>query len=663
MMKFDLERIYSLLPAIHRLRDYQQIEGKDETPPLKSLLSIIAEEVEFLEENIDQLYDDYFIETCAEWVIPYIGELIGSDPLIPIKSAKFSSRAEVANTIGYRRRKGTLSVVEQLAKDITNWDANVVEYFKLLATTQYLNHLRPENSVFPTMKNWEHLEYVNTPFDIIPKSADVRNIGSGRGKYNIPNIGIFLWRIGASSRKKSVAFRISDLRYTFHSLGVDTPLYNFPKAETTISQLAEPQNMPVPFQRRLLKINLADHYGPEGDIFLRIGSNRNIMTNEICIGDLSNWENLAVNPPNDIVVIDPAVGRIMFGADFSTDLASNDLYVWYHYGSLNLVGGGEYFRKDGFTDIATIITVSKDAGIADFTTIQEAIAQAQIDATNTVIEILDNETYNETLTISLQPGQSLEIRSIDGKQATLIFGGDTIITGNVLADLTLNGLMIDSGNIVVQTGEALEKLMVKHSIIRPSNEGNKIFMQSATHLEVVNSIIAGVETVAGCKIHIENSIVDVLVENEKAITGAEGELANLTIVNSTVRGGIAAKSVDLIENSVLISPLTVSFLQTGCIRFSYLPTESVTPRKYNCYPKNDSEGLSVAPFFQSTVFGNAAYFQHHRSANKIFLQGADDTSEIGVYHDLFQIQKETNLRMRLNEYIRFGMEAGIFYAS
>ena len=60
-------------------------------------------------------------------------------------SAELSQRAQVANTLAYRRRKGTAAVLEQLARDVTGWNASVVEFFQLLATTQYMNHLRPEN--------------------------------------------------------------------------------------------------------------------------------------------------------------------------------------------------------------------------------------------------------------------------------------------------------------------------------------------------------------------------------------------------------------------------------------------------------------------------------------------------------------------------------------
>ena len=151
-MSFDADRLYSLLPAIYRIRDYEQGE------PLKAFLTVLAEQAEVVEEDLAQLYDDQFIETCAEWVVPYIGDLIGYRRLHGVTATVSSPRAEVANTIAYRRRKGTVSVVEQLALDVTGWKARAVEFFQLLGTTQYgLNHLRPDHVprwTFVTSRCW-----------------------------------------------------------------------------------------------------------------------------------------------------------------------------------------------------------------------------------------------------------------------------------------------------------------------------------------------------------------------------------------------------------------------------------------------------------------------------------------------------------------------------
>src|SRR5260221_3659245 len=126
-MSFDIESLYTLLPAIYRIRDAEQGE------PLKALLAVIAEQVAVAEENLAQLYDDQFIETCAGWVIPYIGDLIGYRGLYDINPdtganaggrttdpLTVAHRAEVANTIGFRRRKGTVAMLEGLARSTTH---------------------------------------------------------------------------------------------------------------------------------------------------------------------------------------------------------------------------------------------------------------------------------------------------------------------------------------------------------------------------------------------------------------------------------------------------------------------------------------------------------------------------------------------------------------
>src|SRR5262249_4732536 len=146
------------------------------------------------QDSLEQAYDDQFIETCQDWVVPYIGDLVGARGVFEFPGAAFSARALVADTLDLRRRKGTVSALEKLARDVTGWEANVVEYFLLLATTQYMNHIRLGNQSFSNVRNAGRC-LLNTPFDPYAHTADVRNIARRRGKYNIPNIGIFAWRI------------------------------------------------------------------------------------------------------------------------------------------------------------------------------------------------------------------------------------------------------------------------------------------------------------------------------------------------------------------------------------------------------------------------------------------------------------------------------------
>ena len=116
------DRLYNLLPAFDRLRD-NEVGG-----PLKALLGVIGDQVAGLEGDIDQLYDDWFIETCQDWLVPYFADLVevtlgptavGTATLNPLDAA--SRRSEVANAIRDRRAKGTLAAIERFAADTTGW--------------------------------------------------------------------------------------------------------------------------------------------------------------------------------------------------------------------------------------------------------------------------------------------------------------------------------------------------------------------------------------------------------------------------------------------------------------------------------------------------------------------------------------------------------------
>ena len=97
------------------------------------------------------------------------------------------------------------------------------------------------------------------------------------------------------------------------------------------------------------------------------------------------------------------------------------------------------------------------------------------------------------------------------------------------------------------------------------------------------------------------------------------------------------------------------------MRFSYVPPGSVTPRRFRCVP--DARDPMARPHFTSLRYGQPGYGQLRHATSQSISQGASDGSEMGVLHALFQAQREINLRIRLDEYLRFGLHAGIFYAT
>jgi hypothetical protein len=124
------------------------------------------------------------------------------------------------------------------------------------------------------------------------------------------------------------------------------------------------------------------------------------------------------------------------------------------------------------------------------------------------------------------------------------------------------------------------------------------------------------------------------------------------------------------------------------MRFCYVPRGCRTPRRYHCQPElaeqvaeaevralsatPDPAALEAAqartrvrvqPQFNSIRYGMPTYCQLAETCAAEITRGADDESELGVFHDLFQPQRASNLRARLDEYMPANMQAGIIYAS
>ena len=71
----------------------------------------------------------------------------------------------------------------------------------------------------------------------------------------------------------------------------------------------------------------------------------------------------------------------------------------------------------------------------------------------------------------------------------------------------------------------------------------------------------------------------------------------------------------------------------------------------------------VHPQFNSTRYGTPAYCQLADSCAPEIQRGADNEAEMGVFHDLFQAQREADLRARLDEYTPAGSQPGVIFVT
>lgn len=503
------ERLYNLLPSVYRVRDAEHDEA------LRALLGVIENQLRLLEDDIGRLYDNLFIETCDEWVVPYLGDLLGVRGLRPVRDAAFSQRALVANTLGYRRRKGTVAVLEQLARDVTGWPAKAVEFFELLATTQHLDHVRPGRGGTVDLRDIARLAPVGGPFDRAAHTADLRHIDEGGGRYNVPNVGLFLWRLQPYFVARATANPLSkpsDGRYRFSPLGNDAALFNRPQTETDITQLAAEQNVPGPLRRRPLydelearRQALADGEAPRAVYFgaqpvLQVfADGRSVPPERIMVCDLSDppspipegwrrpaaarsYEPASGGPPRAMpieVAVDPVLGRLAFPKGVTPE----QVQVSYAYGFPGDLGGGPYERRETLAGPSRTErkqwnkTVSRHDPQASFSSLSEALAAWDDltggDRDDATITITDSATYTEALTIRLAEDERFVIQAANGVRPVLRClddRGNSVslkVTGGHSAStsLTLNGLLIEGGIRVEQ--QSLRWLRIVHCTLVP----------------------------------------------------------------------------------------------------------------------------------------------------------------------------------------------------
>jgi hypothetical protein len=497
-----IDRLYELLPVAYRQRDVGQGH------PLRDLLRVIAEQVNLVEDDIARMYDDWFIETCQDWVVPYVGDLVGyraasaggesdadSTPESRLRHRAVVPRRDVANFIRDLRRRGTLALVEQLANDSAGFPSRAVEFFNLLGKTQALNH-SDERGRLVDIRQAEALDLLDSPFDRSGHTVDVRNATAARnpGRHNIPNAAAYLWRLRSYSITRAPAYFIQRgggyAAYTFSALGNDGPLFTKAGHEPDAT-IAGELNVPTPIRRRALEPSPPtngnpvdceaardaalhesghrdEYYGLEADgsaksLVIWLGKQeKRVAAEDIIAADLTGWR---YHPPEGKVAVDPMLGRIAIARD------AHGVKVSYRYGFSGDVGAHESPRTLSQPRGAVLYRVGAHE---EHATIGKALAAWHKETPapqHAVIEIADSGFYTEPIDLELGAGRSLQIRAANRCRPVLYVldyhpsSGDSLhVTMHDRARFTLDGVVV-AGRPVHIDG-AGEKAAEVHVAIR-----------------------------------------------------------------------------------------------------------------------------------------------------------------------------------------------------
>ena len=568
---FQAGKLWALLPEVYRAEDTDKF---DRNGPLRELVNRIGTQAAILRRSIDRLWEDQSIETCDDWVIPYIGDLLATNLVAGL--ATRDQRLDVANTIYYRRRKGTLAVLEEIAANITGWDAKLVEFFRRLGRTRHgldpeiglpaspgdpIDQLRQAQGLvgpltrtgaggFADLRSTYGAIGSRSAFDEFSHTADLRAGRGAVGWYNIPSLGVFLWRLDSFGGPQTtpVAVLGRPHEYTFDPTGRDVPL--FARAARPSSHLAQDWvsaaewQLPGPISQPLFDADVTPSaaqpvppfnlypgsvaaYGADGGLLPVAGLSVETVRGRLCVTG---------SPPAQVVT------------------------VGYYYGFASMIGAGPYDRRVvGGTPVATpapVVTLAVGAPIPPLPP-QGTLRIADSLTRNTVPDGVG--VLNLTLQAGVRERPLIRFGSAPASPPSSPPGqgeaGAWVIAGQSGAQLTLDGLFISGGDVVL-TG-AFQSVTLNCCTLDPGSAG------STQQPPTVFTLAADGRALAPVRLWIEASIATLIVA--RCVTGpirtrVGGAVETLTASDSILQaiptcGGGALAVADVQDPERLIQRL------------------------------------------------------------------------------------------------------------
>lgn len=714
-------RLYDLLPAYVRFRD--AYEGE----PLRTVMEALEVPFQVIRDDIDNLYRAWFIETCEEWMVPYIGDLVGVRGLETQRQMLPTQRTRVANTLAYARSKGTVAALERVARDVTGWPCHVVEHSSGMAgSASVLDPARAQPKTVD-LRQAGSLDSLGSPFDTLShatdlKPADASNPPLGdRGGFHPLHLGLSFWRLESYPVLGGTPRAVEGTGgrgYRFHPFGLDIPLFNPPQTADGPVYRSSERNLPG----RLRPFPLAEEIAarrrgdlPRDGFFamdpvfrILVGGHEEtlvpVLPEAIEICDLSSWT--ASGNDQVRVFVDPVRGRLLFAEE-----ERRPVLLDYSYGLSMDLGGGPYPRDMEIrepVDAAWKAAVSRDcepgfdarAREHRFTSLAAAVdawssvralpipAGRQSEAMaprSGIIRIHDSATYEADIKVSLK-GRWLAIQAADG--CCPCVRGDIELVGAIQGttqgwgdvrrlmatpgedpslqnQLHLDGLWIEGG-IRVRGGASL---LLRHCTVAPPFPGRPAAAAVRFDLNETQGLGETRQVLERSVVRADRCILGALDFGYRPV--------ELELSDSIVDGG-EGTAIGGDRTAAALARCTIF----GTVRLDRLSMAMSVLFRDPVHVAVPSEGElrfchvpaeSVTPpqerchdsgaAFTSVTFGNPAYAQLSPSASAEVRKGGDDGNEIGVYNSLRQADRLANLSPVLDEFLPWGMQTRVSFVT
>ncbi|MFI0445510.1 hypothetical protein [Actinomadura sp. 6N118] len=663
----------------------------DEPRLLDALLGVVEEQRRLLEADIDRLYDDLFIESCADWAVPYIGALLG----LPADA----ERREVAFAIALRRRKGTPAALEDFAFAVTGLTARVVEGWQVSVWAQ-----RPDSPARPAALDLRSVAALGlgTPFE-----RARRSVRPG-GPWTPASVTAMVWPWTVRQLVNVEAAPLGTGRFALHPLGVPAPLYLRPReariageGTDALSRTGDETDAPTRATYRVLQalarpgeitygasLALSTRHplaGADADdgadpplLRVQVGG-QTVPWTSMRFGSVPEIGPVPAPPTADQVLVDVNRGFLQLGSSLTgTVRCTWGRAVPGHIGALAATAD---------VDAAARVVVDVDPAGRPGTvpTLADAFTRAEQLSAGLLAEdglpgVPDVEIRLATSDrLTAPPAQTFTPRlprwrivapplltpvivgdlALDLPGACLSLEGfflkGSLSAGARLAGLDLVGVTMDPAAGELRADPAAWELALSATrcVLAPIRAD-----LSALPILLTDCVVDGRRRrLSVCGPATGGPQVD-------AVTAAARFGPALRADSVTFAGPVRVDALDAVD-CLFADGVDVVQQQEGCVRHSYLGL-ALGPASQTAGPRHPAVYRCLTappPVFASDAFDAAGYFCLELEPDHPLLAAASDGGEVGAYHRTRRAARVRRLRQRVDEFTPLGLSAGVTVVS